>query len=110
MAPLRRLAASAAVVLLVAACAPSHVDTAYAVTSVQGDDICLTLPPGVAAKGQPEHVCDSWPAARIIGGRPLRVGDCVVLRLHPESSGTAQLILSASARCLGAPQPSVDAT
>jgi hypothetical protein len=101
MASLRTFAAGAGVFVLIAACGVRHYDTPYTVTSVQGDTVCLVLPAGVAAKGQPEHICDNWSPAHIIGGRSLRAGDCVVLRLHPESSGSAQLILSDSARCSG---------
>jgi hypothetical protein len=98
---MKGLAPAAVAFLLLAACGPSHIDTLYTVSSVDSGAICLTLPTGVPAKGQPEHFCDTWPPARIIGGRSLRVGDCVVLRLHPESSGTSQLTRSDAARCSG---------
>jgi hypothetical protein len=99
MMRMRGLAAASAPFFLLAACGSSHVDTLYIVSSVHSGAICLTLPTGVPAKGQPDHFCDTWPPARIIGDRPLSVGDCVVLRLHPESSGTSQLLLTDPARC-----------
>src|SRR5450755_2984842 len=99
MVPLRTLALGAAAIVLVA-CGSSHVDQAYTVSSIANGTTCLKLPAGLAAKGA-AHICDVWPPARIIGGRPLHVGDCVVLRLHPESSGSSQLVISDPARCSG---------
>ncbi len=88
------------VVLLIAGCGgTSHVDTAYTVASVQKDTTCLTLPVGKPPNGQPEHICATWPPTRIKTTRAIRAGDCVVLRLHPESSGTSELILSDPAGC-----------
>jgi hypothetical protein len=99
MAGLRAFAVSMVVVIFIAGCGTSHVDTGYTVTSVQNDTTCLTLPVGKPAKGQPDHICATWPPTRIKATRPIRAGDCVVLRLHPESSGASELILSDSASC-----------
>ena len=99
MAALRASAASTVVVILIAGCGTSHVDTAYTVTSIQNDTTCLTRPVGKPAKGQPDRICATWPPTRIKATRPIRAGDCVVLRLHPESSGTSELILSDPASC-----------
>ena len=99
MAALRAFAASTVAVILIAGCGTSHVDTAYTVTSVKNGGTCLTLPVGKPARRQPDHICASWPPARTKAARPIRAGDCVVLRLHPESSGTSELILSDQASC-----------
>jgi len=99
MAAFRAFAASMAAVILITGCGTSHVDTAYTVTSVQNDTTCLTLPAGKPAKGQPDHICATWPPTRIKATRPIRAGDCVVLRLHPESSGASELILGDPANC-----------
>lgn len=68
-------------------------DATYRVTKVEGRMLCLEL-----VKGDGDHrLCDQFP--RVEGSGPIKVGDCVLLRLSPESSGQSRLILKPPTVC-----------
>jgi len=87
-----------AVPMLVSACGKSHYDYIYQVSSIENGTTCVTLVSGLAKGTESDHVCDKWPSRQVTASRPIRVGDCVVVRLHPEG-GVSQLILTDPAKC-----------
>ena len=84
--------------VMLAACGKSYYDYVYRVTSVANGTTCVTLVSGLPKGSESDHVCDAWSGHQVIASRPIRVGDCVIVRMHPEG-GHAQLILTDSAKC-----------
>lgn len=83
-----------AIALVVVACGRGrYVEATYHVTKVEDRSLCLELVKGDGDR----RLCDQFP--RVDAPRPLQVGDCVLLRLLPESSGHARLILKAESAC-----------
>jgi|GEM_PF-7121415 len=78
---------------LVVGCGKNYSDSTYRVTSMQGGRTCLALVKGTDDK----TVCDQF--TRVVATRALRVNDCVVLRLYPETSGKSELIRKPQAAC-----------
>lgn len=70
-----------------------YIDGTYHVTKVEDRTLCLERVEGDGER----RLCDQFP--RVAASRPLRVGDCVMLRLLPESSGESRLILTPEAAC-----------
>jgi hypothetical protein len=88
-----------ALLALLSACGKSHYDYIYQVSSMENGTTCVTLVSGLARGTESDHVCEKWPSPQVIANRPIRVGDCVVVRTHPEG-GAAQLILTDPAKCV----------
>ena len=84
--------------VMLAACGKSHYDYVYRVTSVENGTTCVTLVSGLSRGTESDHVCDKWSGRQVIASRPIQVGDCVIVRMHPEG-GRAQLILTDPTRC-----------
>lgn len=82
------------IVLTAGGCSPHrYVDATHHVAKVQDSSLCLELVKGDGDR----HLCDQFP--RVDAPRPLQVGDCVLLRLLPESSWHSRLILKPEGAC-----------
>jgi len=93
-APLPTAAVIVAMVAAVGGCGRDrYVDATYHVTKAEGGSLCLQL-----VKGDGErNLCDQFPKVETV--RPIQVGDCVLLRLLPESSCHARLVLKPDSAC-----------
>jgi hypothetical protein len=94
----RRLLTATLVVIATTggACGPDHIDNFGFVTSFSGDQVCFKHP------RSEEECVDKKPSEKF------KQGECMRLRLFPESSGTATLSIRPEEECEQAePHPSL---